>query len=331
MSTVCFPALLQGFFTNRLLRQRRASSHTIAAYRDTFRLLIKFALLRKGTAPTQLRIEDLDPPFIGEFLEHLEGERHNSVRTRNLRLAAIRSFFRYVALSEPAHALLCQQILAIPAKRYERIPVAFLSQKEIQALLDAASPTTKIGRRDRALLLVAAQTGLRVSELIQLRGQDVVLGAGAHLRCQGKGRKERCTPLRKDAVSMLTSWLRERDGGPDDPVFATVRGRPLSRDAVERLVAKYAAQASTACPSLKKKHVTPHVLRHSAAMDLLQHGVDRSVIALWLGHESMETTEIYLHADLEMKEAALSRTAPFGVKPGRYRPSDDVLEYLESL
>jgi integrase/recombinase XerD len=326
-----FAALLQGFFTNRLLQQRRASSHTVAAYRDTFRLLLKFALLRYGREPARLRIENLDPRFIGEFLEHLERDRHNSARTRNLRLAAIHSFFRYVAISEPTHALLCQQILSIPAKRCERAPVAFLTQAEIEALLNATSPTTWIGRRDRALLLIAAQTGLRVSELIQLRCQGVVLGAGAHVRCQGKGRKERCTPLRHDAVSILTSWLRERNGGPDDPVFATVRGRPLSRDAVERLVAKYAAQAGEACPSLRKKHVTPHVLRHSAAMDLLQHGVDRSVIALWLGHESMETTEIYLHADLGMKEAALSHTVPFGLKPGRYRPSDDVLAFLESL
>jgi site-specific recombinase XerD len=225
MSKARFPALLQGFFTDRLLRQRRASSHTIAAYRDTFRLLLRFAVLRIGTEPTKLTIEGLDPQFIGEFLEHLERERHNSVRTRNLRLAAIRSFFRYVALSEPAHALLCQQVLAIPAKRYDRSPVAFLNQTEIQALLNAASPTTRIGRRDRALLLIAVQTGLRVSELIQLRGQDVVLGTGAHLRCLGKGRKERCTPLRQDAVSMLASWLRERNGGPNDPVFATVSGR----------------------------------------------------------------------------------------------------------
>ena len=326
-----FSALLQGFFTDRLLSQRRVSSHTVAAYRDTFRLLLKFSLLRIGREPTELRIEDLGPNFIGEFLEHLERDRRNSARTRNLRLAAIHSFFRYVAISEPAHAQLSQRILSMPAKRYERGPIAFLTQGEIEALLNATSPATWVGRRDRALLLVAAQTGLRVSELIQLRCQGVVLGAGAHVRCQGKGRKERCTPLRHDAVTLLTSWLRERNGGPDDPVFATTRGRPLSRDAVERLIAKYAAQASEACPSLKTKHVTPHVLRHSVAMDLLQRGVDRSVIALWLGHESMKTTEIYLHADLGMKEAALSRTAPFGVNPGRYRPNDEVLAFLESL
>lgn len=331
MSTTRFPALLQGFFADRLLRQRRASAHTVAAYRDTFRLLIGFAALRLGKEPSRLRTEELDSRFIAQFLHHLEQERRNSIRTRNLRLAAIRSFFRDVALREPALALHCQQVLAIPTKRYERRPVAFLNQTEIQALLDATSPLTRIGRRDRVLILVAVQTGLRVSELTQLRCQDVVFGTGAHVRCYGKGRKERCTPLRRDAVSLLKSWLRERGGGPDDPVFVSDRGRPLSRDAVERLVAKYANRAAQACPSLKSKHVTPHVLRHGAAMDLLRHGVDRTVIALWLGHESIVTTEMYLHADLGMKEAALSRTVPLGVKPGRYRPQDDVLAYLESL
>jgi integrase/recombinase XerD len=331
MSATTFPALVQGFFTDRLLRQRRASSHTIAAYRDTFRLLFRFVVPRLAASPTKLAIEDLDPKVIGDFLEHLERERQNTVRTRNMRLAVIRSFFRYVALCEPAHVLLCQRILAMPAKRYDRRPVAFLDRKECEALIAAALPTTWIGRRDRTLLTVALQTGLRVSELIQLRHQDVVLGSGAHVRCQGKGRKERCTPLRQDVVSMLAALLRERTAGPDDPVFSTVRGRPLSRDAVERLVAKYAARAADSCPSLRRKTITPHVLRHSAAMDLLQHGVDRSVIALWLGHESIETTEMYLHADMRMKEIALARTESLGVKPKRYRPSENLLAFLEAL
>jgi len=331
MSATSFPALVQGFFTDRLLSQRRASSHTVAAYRDTFRLLFRFAVPRLAASPTKLAIEHLDPKTVGEFLEHLERERHNTVRTRNMRLAVIRSFFRYVALCEPAHALLCQRILAMPAKRYERRPVAFLDRKECEALIAAAETSTSIGRRDRTLLLIAVQTGLRVSELTQLRRQDVVLGTGAHVRCQGKGRKERCTPLRQDAASMLAAWLRERAGGPDDPVFPTVRGRALSRDAVERLVVKYAARAADVCPSLKRKKVTPHVLRHSAAMDLLQHGVDRSVIALWLGHESIETTEMYLHADMRMKETALARTQALGAKPRRYRPSENLLAFLEAL
>jgi site-specific recombinase XerD len=285
MSTTSFPALLQGFFTDRLLRQLRASPHTVAAYRDTFRLLLRFAVDRHGQPPTKLQIETLDAGFIGKFLEHLESRRGNSVRTRNMRLAAIRSFFRYVAICEPACALQCERVLSMPDKRHERRPVAFLSRPEVEALLDAPSKTSWTGRRDRVLLLVAVQTGLRVSELIQLRRQDVTMGPGAHLRCQGKGRKERCTPLRRDADSTLAAWLRERPGGDQDPVFATVRGRGLSRDAVERIVTKHAETAAKACPSLVKKRITPHVLRHTAAMDLLQHGVDRAVIALWLGHE----------------------------------------------
>jgi site-specific recombinase XerD len=331
MISASFPALIQSFFTDRLLGQKGASAHTIAGYRDSFRLLLQFAAERLGKTPTNLIIEDLDPPFVGEFLDHLEKARGNSARTRNTRLAAIRSFFRYVAFKEPAHALLCQRILAIPNKRSERAPVAFLCREEIDALLAAPDPTTWTGRRDRALLLVAIQTGLRVSELIGLRCQDVVLGTGAHVRCEGKGRKQRSTPLRKDAVSMVHAWLRERHGLPEDPLFPSIRGGALSRDAVERQVAKHTATAQAQCPSLKRKKVSPHVLRHSTAMELLHHGVDRSVIALWLGHEHMQSTQMYLHADLRLKEQALSRTTPFGVKPRRYRPDDELLVFLESL
>lgn len=326
-----FPALLQSFFTDHLLQQRHASAHTIAGYRDAFRLLIQFAAQRLGKAPSNLVIEDLEAPFIGEFLDHLETDRGNSTRTRNARLAAIHSFFKYVALNEPAHALTCQRVLAMPSKRYERRPIDFLNPKEIDALLAAPDRSTWAGRRDRTFLLVALQTGLRVSELIGLRCQDVMLGTGAHVRCEGKGRKQRCTPLRQDAAKMLNVWLRERLGQPADPVFLSIRGGALSHDAVERLVAKHAATAQKQCPSLKHKKVTPHVLRHSAAMELLQHGVDRSVIALWLGHESPVTTQMYLHADLRLKEKALSRTTPLGIKPRRYRPSDQLLAFLEAL
>jgi site-specific recombinase XerD len=331
MTAASLPALVQAFFTDRLLRQRRASPHTVAGYRDTFRLLLRFAVEQIGKTPTDLEIEDLDAPFVGRFLDHLEAERGNTARTRNARLAAIRSFFRYVALSEPAHALLCQRVLAMPSKRQERGLIEFLHRPEIDALLAAPDPSTWTGRRDRTLLLVAVQTGLRVSELIGLRNQDVVLGTGAHVRCEGKGRKQRCTPLRKDAVVMVEAWQRERRGFSEDPLFPSLRGGPLSRDAVERLVAKHVAVAQPRCPSLKRKKITPHVLRHTAAMELLQHGVDRSVIALWLGHESVETTQMYLHADLRLKEQALARTTPVGVKPGRYRPDDGLLAFLEAL
>jgi site-specific recombinase XerD len=273
----------------------------------------------------------LTVPFIGDFLDSLETGRKNSARTRNVRLAAIHSFFRYVALEEPTQALLCQRILAIPAKRHQRRPIEFLHREEIDALLDATDTSTWIGRRDRTMLLLAVQTGLRVSELVGLRCDDIFLGTGAHVHCLGKGRKERCTPLRAETVKMLDAWLRQRHGQPEDPLFLSIRGGKLSRDAIERLFRKYAAAAARACASLKRKNVSPHVLRHAAAMDLLQHGVDRSVIALWLGHESVETTQMYLHADMRLKEQALSRTKPLDARPGRFRPNDKLLGFLESL
>lgn len=325
------PCLLQSFFTDRLLRQRRASPHTVAGYRDSFRLLLRFAKERLGKAPSRLLVDDLNVSFIGDFLDDLERRRQNSARTRNIRLAAIRSFFQYVALEEPAHALLCQRILAMPCKRHERRPIEFLNREEIDALLAATDASSWIGRRDRALLLLSVQTGLRVSELIGLSCQDIVLGTGAHVHCLGKGRKHRCTPLRPETAKVLDAWLRERRGRPEDPLFLSTRGGKLSRDAVELLITKYTALAGQTCASLKRKKVSPHVLRHAAAMDLLHNGVDRSVIALWLGHESVETTQMYLHADMRLKEQALSRTQPLKVRPGRYRPNDKLLAFLESL
>lgn len=331
MTATNFQALLQSFFLDRLMRQRQASAHTLAGYRDAFRLLLRFATTRLGKSPSGLQLEEIDAPFIGDFLDHLEKERGNTPRTRNARLAAIHSFFQYVALEEPAYALLCQRILAIPSKRQERRPIAFLHYDEIEALIAAPDPATWIGRRDRALMMVAIRTGLRVSELITLRCQDVVFGTGAHVQCLGKGRKRRSTPLCPETVALLERWVKERAGQPDDPLFISIRKGPLSRDAVERLVAKHAETAGQSCPSLQKKRVTPHVLRHTTAMELLRHGIDRSVIALWLGHESVETTQIYLHADLRSKEQALERTQPLGIEPGRYRPEDDLLAFLEAL
>lgn len=331
MSSADLPALLQAFFVERMIQERSSSANTIAAYRDSFRLLLGFAADRLEKAPSDLAVEDVTAPFVTEFLAHLETARANSVRTRNARLAAIHSFFRYVALKEPAYALLCQRVLAIPNKKHERTVVEFLTREESETLIAVPDRTTWIGRRDRTLMLVALQTGLRVSELIGLRCRDVVLGAGAHVRCHGKGRKERSTPLRKEAASMLKAWLRERRGLAEDPLFPSVRGSRLSRDSVERLVAKHSKAARSRCPSLKRKAVTPHVLRHTAAMDLLQSGVDLSVIALWLGHESVASTQIYLHADLRIKERALARTTPLEAKPTRYRPDDALLAFLEAL
>jgi site-specific recombinase XerD len=323
--------LLQGFFTDKLMRHLQASPHTIAAYRDTFTLLLAFATQRSGRRPVQLRVADLDAPTIGAFLQHLESTRGNTVATRNARLAAIRSFFRYAAHRAPDQAAVIQRVLAIPPKRFDRAIVTFLTTPETDALVAAPDRTTWTGRRDHALLLTGIHTGLRVSELTGLRRQDVHLGAGPHLRCRGKGRKDRCTPLTAGTVQVLRTWLRERGGANEDPLFPTRRGTPLSRDAVERLVAKHATTAATSCPSLTGKRVTPHTLRHSTAMALLHAGVDVSVIALWLGHESTETTQRYLHADLTIKERALARTALPGSPPGRYTAPDTLLAFLETL
>lgn len=324
--------LVEAFFTERLFKQRQASPNTVSAYRDTFRLLLAFAQQKLGKAPSQLQLADLDATFVGRFLDHLQDKRGNSASTRNARLAAIRSFFRFVALEEPAHVGLIQRVLGIPQKRSDRNLIGFLSRPEVDALLSAPDTTTWIGRRDHALLLVAVQTGLRVSELVGLCAEQVVLVAGAHVRCHGKGRKERCTPLTKQAVKVIRAWLKERQGGPGDPLFPTRRGTRLSRDAVERLVAKYADAASATCVSIAKKRVTPHVLRHTTAVQLLQAGVDRSVIALWLGHESVETTQMYLDADLSTKEAALEKTRPTNSRAARrYAPGDRLLAFLTSL
>lgn len=322
---------LQAFFTERLLRQRRASPNTVAVYRDTFRLLLEFVQTKIGKAPWQLDFQDLDAPLIGGFLEHLEKNRTNGVRTRNTRLAAVHSFFRYAALLHPDHAALIQRVLAIPHKRFDTRLVSFLTRPEIDALLQSPDRSTWTGLRDYVLLLVALQTGLRVSELTGLRRSDVHLGTGAHVRCHGKGRKERCTPLTAQSVAALRLWLKARTGRPEDPLFPSRTGGSLSRDAVERLLLKYAATAQQRCPSLRDKRLSPHVLRHTAAMTLLQAGVDSAVIALWLGHEGIETTQIYLHADLSLKERALARTAPLHTTPGRYRAPDKLLAFLESL
>lgn len=331
MITTHLPALVQRFFTQRLLQQQGVSTHTVASYRDTFRLLLAFATEQTRCTPSRLCLEDLDMALVEKFLRYLEQGRGNSVRTRNARLAAVHAFFQFVAINEPALSLQCQRILAIPSKRCEHGPVEFLTEDEAAALVAAPDKWTWIGNRDRTLLLVAVQTGLRNSELRYLRRQDVVLGTGAHVRCFGKGRKMRCTPLRSDVIAILKEWLRRQPGEPNDSVFPSSRGGPLSADALQKLVSRHAAAASVVCPSLKEKSVTPHTLRHAAAMNLLMHGVDLSVIALWLGHESSETTQIYLHADMRLKERALAHTNSSGVVPARYKPSDPLLTFLESL
>jgi site-specific recombinase XerD len=328
--TVLAPTL-ELFFTQRLITQRHASPHTVIAYRDTFRLLLGYLHNTTGTPPARLQLEDLDAPVIGAFLDHLEHQRGNAISTRNARLAALRSFFRFAALRHPDHAALIQRVLAIPAKRTHRGLVCYLTQPEIDALLAAPDPSTRTGRRDHALLVLAIQTGLRVSELIALRRNDIELGAGGYLHCTGKGRKDRCTPLTAHTRAVLRIWLKECADTPEAPVFPGPRCGSLGRDAVRRLIAKHAATAARTRPSLATKRISPHVTRHSCAMQLLQSGVDTATIALWLGHESSRTTDIYLSADLELKERALARTRPAKTTPGRYRPPDTLLAFLENL
>jgi len=323
---------LEGFFTDRLMRQRHASPNTVAAYRDTFCLLLGYLRVTTGKAPCRLDLQDVDAPTVAGFLQHLEITRHNGTRTRNARLSAIHSFFQYAALLHPEHAALIQRVLAIPEKRFDTALVSYLTLLEIDALLASPDRSTWTGQRDYTLLLLAVQTGLRVSELVGLRRQDVELGVGAHVRCRGKGRKERCTPITKTTAGVLRTWMRTQGSSIDDPLFPSHgTGRRLTRGAIWRMVANHAATASRRCSSLAAKHVTPHVLRHTAAMTLLHAGVDLATIALWLGHESIESTNVYLHADMALKERALARTAPPSVRAGRYQASDDLLAFLDHL
>lgn len=322
---------LQSFFTDRLAKQRRASPRTIASYRDSLRLLIVFVHERTGRKPCDLDWNDLDTEMICAFLDHLEAERGNSARTCNLRLTAIRSLFAYASLRHPEHAALIQRVLAIPAKRFDKPLASFLTAPEIDALIDAPDRARWEGRRDRALLLVAVQTGLRVSELTGLDCGDVSLGAGASVVCNGKGRKYRAVPLTSATEAVLRTWLAERSGRRDEPLFPTRTGRRLSVDAVERLLRKHATTASKQCPSIRPSRLHPHILRHSCAMSLLQAGVDTAVIALWLGHADIRSTNVYLHADMSIKQRALDLTTPTSTPPGRYRPSDSLLAFLEAL
>lgn len=325
--------LLQAFFSERLVNQRRASPHTIASYRDSFRLLLAFVHQQTGKTPSKLQLEDLDAARIAAFLGHVEHERGNCVRTRNARLTAIHSFFHYAALHAPDQAELIARVLAIPEKRFANTLISYLDEPEMEALLASPDRSTWTGRRDHALLLLAVQTGLRASELASLRLQDLQLGTGAWVRCEGKGRKERCTPLSRSTREVLRVWLRERGGQPASPLFPSRSGQHLTRGAIWRLVVKHAATANDRCPSLAAKHITPHVLRHTAAMRMLHAPtpIDTATIALWLGHETLDSTNKYIHADMALKQRALDRTTPPNAKPGRYRPPDPLLAFLESL
>jgi site-specific recombinase XerD len=330
ITPVSFAALLERFFTQRLMQQRQASPHTISSYRDTFRQFLKFVQQRLHKSPSRLNFEEIDAPLIVAFLDGLE--KHGlSVRSRNLRLTAFHSFFRYAAFEVPEHSAQIQRVLAIPSKRFTRALVQFLTRAEVDALLTAPGQRTWFGRRDHTFLLVAVQTGLRVSEMTGLTRDDVILGTGAHLRVIGKGRKERCTPLARSTQAVVKAWLREPQRGNANLLFPSAMGKRLTVHGVQYLLNRHRMAASKVCPSLKHKRVTVHRLRHTMAMDLLQAGVDRSVIALWLGHESVETTQIYLEATLAMKEQALAKTTTPNGSAARYHPGDQLLGFLNGL
>jgi site-specific recombinase XerD len=323
---------LQAFFVNGLDRQRGASVHTIDSYRHAFRLVLAFARAETGKDPSDLDIADLDAELIARFLDHLELDRHNTVASRNTRLAAIHSFFRFASYRHPEHADTIRQVMAIPQKKSATIPRSFLTEEEMDVLAAAPDRSTWAGRRDHTLLVIALRTGLRLSELTGLRYQDVQLGPTSHLKCLGKGRKRRDTPLDKATVGLLRCWLAERQGRPDDVIFPSRRGGQLSPDAVQRLIAKHVATARRSSPNLANKRISTHNLRHSCAMDLLRGGVDPAVLAMWLGHEKLESVNAYIHADPTLKQRALDRRSPLHTsRPGRFKPGDKLLAFLEGL
>ena len=331
MPAVSFASVLTRFFTQRLIQQRHASSHTVGSYRDTFRLLLTFSKTRTGKSPSNLKWQDIDAPLVSAYLDNLEDRRGITPRSRNLRLTAIRSLFKYAAFELPEHAEQIQRVLAIPCKRCTHQQIGYLNRPEVDALLAAPDRGVWSGRRDYAWLLLAIQSGLRLSELTGLTRADVCLGTGAHVRVTGKGRKERCTPLTKQTAAVLQAWFREPLRGGGEIAFPNRSGGRLSSDGVQYLLARHVDKARQTCQSLRGKRVSPHILRHTTAMDLLQAGVDTTVIALWLGHESVETTHVYLSADLELKRRTLARTTPPGSMPSTYKPDDALLTFLKNL
>lgn len=330
-STTSFPALLQRFFVERLMQQLHASPRTIAAYRDSFRLLLAFAQKRLGKRPTRLTIDDLKASFILEFLNHLEEERHNCTRSRNARFAAIRSFMEYVALQEPSALATTQSVLAISMKRFDKPLVGFLSRQHMEAILAAPDPSTWSGQRDRVMLATLYNTGARVSELTGMRVSDLLLEQGAAIHIHGKGRKERSVPLWRRTAAELKRWLKTYPRGPENPLFPNRAGKPLTRVGVSERLKLAAKIAAKTYPELAKRRVSPHVIRHSTAMHLLQAGVNITVIAVWMGHESPVTTHQYVEADLEMKQRALKTLQPPRMTAVRYQPADALLHFLQGL
>jgi site-specific recombinase XerD len=326
-----FAALVQGFFCVRLVQQQNASARTVASYRDTFRLLLGYFEQVHKKRPTALAMTDLDAPAITAFLDHLEKERHNGVRTRNARFAAIRSFMKYVSSRDPASLPIAQRVLAIPLKRFTRPMMNSLSRDEMTAVLEAPDGSTWSGRRDRVLFALMYNTGARVSEVITLRRTDVSLDASRSVRLTGKGRKGRTIPLWKSTAEQLREWMARIGAGPEAYLFPNRSGGQLSRSGVENRLEGAVEVASSRCPSLRGKKVSPHTLRHTTAMHLLQSGVDVTVIALWLGHEGTGTTHQYVEANLAMKDQALARLEEIPTEQVRFQAKDDLLRFLEGL
>ena len=325
------PTLVQAFFCERLLAQRNASPQTVASYRDTVRLLLQFASAQVKRPPTKLDVSDFDAPLVLSFLEHLEKQRGNSERTRNARLAAIRSLVKYIALREPTFLPNAECILAIPMKRFARPALTFLSHEEVQAITEAPDISTWSGHRDRVMFATLYNTGARVSELVGLKIGDVCINGGGFVRLHGKGRKERSIPLWKDTVKQLRAWLRCVDSDAASPFFPNRTGAPMTRSGAEHRLRVAVQKAAHRCPSLKQKNVSPHTFRHTTAMHLLQADTGIVTIALWLGHESPATAHTYVEADLSMKESALNKLKEPRSRTGRYKPSDEVIAFLDSL
>jgi integrase/recombinase XerD len=326
-----FGQLVQDFFLRRLVAQRGASARTVESYRDAFELLFGYLEQRTGKPPSALRMADLDAPAVLDFLDHLETGRGNSVRTRNARLAAIHSFMRYAAIRDPASLPITGRVLAIPAKRFDRPVLGYLSREQVAAILSAPDRSTWSGRRDAVLLATAYNTGARVSELTALRVRDVLLDRQSAVHLHGKGRKQRAIPLWKNTAAELRGWLNQIPSAPDAPVFPNRTGAPMSRSGVRDRLDRTVTAAEQDCPSLHGQHVTPHTLRHSTAMHLLQSGTDLAVIALWLGHSSPAVTHQYLEADLAAKEAVLQRLTDPSPTPTRFHPGDQLLAFLQDL
>jgi integrase/recombinase XerD len=326
-----FDTLVQDFFCRRLIQQQGVSPRTVEAYRDTFRLLLAYLPQRLHKPVTAFALADLDAPVVLAFLDHLESERGNGARTRNARLAALRSFVQYAASRDPTAWPMAHRVRAIPAKRFSRPLLGYLSREETQAVLQAPDATTWSGQRDRMLFAVMYNTGARVSEAVGLHRADVTNGQARTLHIRGKGRKERLVPLWKETAAALGSWLKRLAPEPEGPLFPNARGQLLTRSGVEDRLALAVGKAGVVCPSLREKAVSPHTIRHTTAMHLLQSGVDLTIIALWLGHESPETTHQYIEADLRMKEGVLAKTKGISGGPTRYQPKAKLLEFLDQL